>query len=678
MNQYNNDGYEIIDSNTSPYPTNRNNQYSNSRYPYTNNPNQSMQHTNYEDSLIVSQNIQQYNSCADNSSSTDWTPIISTGLIVGGTLLSALVAPVAIPVGIGAVLISVGTVLPILWPGGTNDNNRNWENFILQGSAVTCEVITTVVKDLVNTALNGLKQQYHFYNDALKYWKANPNDVNAKNNVQQIFISLYQSTIDKMSIFSMQGYETLLLSAYTGAALLQITLLAEGIQYADQWGLARNSGDFYRDQLYKSISKHIEHCEIWYKNGLNKLKSRPNIRWGAITNYRREYTLSVLNIIATFPAFDLRVYPLKEQIGLQAEFTQELFTISPDVQNFQNLPTILNLENELIPRPDLVRHLKRLSFFTRTTAGNLNNYLESITNESYRTNNNSTHLDNYGNFNNQNQGSNLTLTNPDQVIYFADILHHAYYNPPTIFGTYGIRAIDFKIGTNRQISQTLRYSSNTNPGGSIHQIYAPFPPTTQSTNLTNYQYILSRITMTKESYPIWGIGTFESTKIYGFNWIHASLNLTNSISSINPIGKKKITQISAVKAFDIDGGSVIEGPGHTGGNLVELKRSNYIKISCKIIDSAVYNLRIRYTSNTATAETNGIRITVIDKINKRTSNYALKNTIRNPQRPTSYDNFEYLNIETFSFYGTDPNIEIMLENMSSGIITIDKLEFTPQ
>ncbi|OUA82762.1 hypothetical protein [Bacillus thuringiensis] len=109
--------YEIINSNGSSYPSNRNNDYS--RYPYTNNPNQPLQHTSYKDWINGCQTNQIYDENPEIFASADTIAALSAGIIVVGTLLGATGGGAVV----GGILISIGTLLPIYWKPSSDPNN---------------------------------------------------------------------------------------------------------------------------------------------------------------------------------------------------------------------------------------------------------------------------------------------------------------------------------------------------------------------------------------------------------------------------------------------------------------------------------------------------------------------------------------------------------------------------
>lgn len=674
MNSYNNNEYEIIDSHDSPYPPNRNNDHS--RYPYTNNPNQPMQHANYKDWLNLSQHIQPYANCDNNS--FDWLAGVSAGVIVVGTMLAAIATPIATPVLVGSLIISVGTLLPFLWPGGQSDNNSVWKKFLEQGSNLTCQELTPGIKVAVDGALNNLKAQVQYFNNAVTYWErsmGNSDEARARDQAKETFRNAVQIIEGLMPTFRSSGYEVLLLSTYAQAALLQITLLHQGIQYANVWDLARDTGDFYRDRLYEAIDTHIDYCETWYQTGLNQLESNSELTFAAYVNYRREYSINVLDIIALMPTFDLRWYPDNKK-AINIEFTRNLFTIVPNLNqsnlsDFKGIQNIRKIESELNPPLNIYKNLRALDLYIYKYNDSCLGYIVNTFTPANRENRNTI---GYGNKNsNTNPSSSLSL-DPIQSIYYCTVRNYILGLIPKV----GINYINFNIATQRLITNSIQFTTNTIDYATKENIL-PFPEKIQNTSLQNFQYKLSHMTMSQNQYNT----TFyrdAASYLYGFIWTHAQSNPTNTISFTNEKNQKTITQISAVKAYELKGGRVEKGLGHTGGNLV-LFQNNYdsLSISCKI-NSGRYKLRIRYASNTNTTE--GLNIDITTPNYQYNSFLTIQNTGLASQNP-KYKQYKYAEFNSdINILNNNSTVNIQLINSKSNPYAsttfIDKLEFIPQ
>ncbi|MEI4605940.1 insecticidal delta-endotoxin Cry8Ea1 family protein [Bacillus cereus] len=683
MNPNNNHEYKIIDTNSSFYPPNY------SKYPFANNPNQPLQYNNYKDSFNeLSKNYP----LACTPSSLNWSAATSAALIVTGTLLAAIFSGglgLLIPVTTAGI-ISIGTMLPLFWSDKAPDINQVWKDFISQGSSINKRDITSAIETIVFTELNSLRDKYEFYLRALNNWKNNRNKPEAKDEVKEAFRTLHKDCVGAMAKFSPSNYEVILLSFYASAASLHIILLHEGIQYAEEWELDRAYKIFYSDELTLHINKYIDHCEYWYRKGLEQLRLHPNINWDAFNNYRSEYTISVLKVISTFPRFDLRYYPTN--IAVQMESTQKLYTTTPEIPGVETPAEIDYIEKELIPPLDLFKQLHTLNLYTFIHPINLYNYLQGIQNRSYYTNTTINTDSNYGTRTGPSYTIGLNILNNSESIYYSNIYHHSFPSGNILTGDFGIRNIEFDVVNNK--NETSRKSYNTYATNDvIVKTTLPFKPEVYNTTNKNYDYILSLITMTSREL----IGCASRTYLYGFIWTDSNVNLNNIIHSTKEVTISEretkivphITQISAVKAFTKSSNAlVIEGPGHTGSDLIKFKNIyDAISTIYRFTDSARYKMRIRYASESA--ETS-LTMTILYSeggpkeipITLRTTPDTVldSNTVINPK----YKNFHYVDVDEIILINKSPNnpyvalqINLMSREIQSKVTFIDKIEFIP-
>ncbi|WP_103574454.1 insecticidal delta-endotoxin Cry8Ea1 family protein [Bacillus thuringiensis] len=638
MNPYNNESYEIIDLNTSPYPSNRNN----SRYPYAN-------------ACGFPENV-------------DWTAGASAMIIVAGTLLSAIGSG-----GVGIVaagIISVGTLFPFFWPQD-KPTAQVWKDFIKQGDTITNKTISAAVESLVLAELNGLKSILDVYTDALELWKKDKNNIVNRDNVKSIFTNLHLQFVAAMPKFATNGYEVILLSTYTAAALLHITFLHEALQYANEWNLARSEGTFYRGQLIQAIENYINYCEKWYREGLEILK---NSTWDIYAAYQNEYTLSILNVISIFPRFDIRNFPTN--IATRLESTQKLYTTTPNMKALKTNNSIDYIKDKLIPPLDLFKKLKSLTFYTFLDSNNQYDHLQGIVNNSYYTNISTNKIFSSG----TTEGSSYQLgLASDQVIYYTDIFHHLNQSNFKD-GSLGIKIINFNIINKYNEVSQKSYDSNAT-SNLILEVILPFLKTTEK----DYKYILSYITITPQQI----VGCLSPSYIYGFIWTHSSVNLNNTIHYTNKNNFSQITQISAVKAYlKKDRVSVIEGPGHTGGDLVKFTQwDDSISTHYQFTSSGEYKIRVRYASTAQVNQTSGLSMTIYHKGNPtETWDLNINNksdTILNLNEP-KYNHFQYTEFPNKTLIiNKDPNspyLELRIDLSYKGntaTTLIDKIEFIP-
>ncbi|WP_033669494.1 delta endotoxin C-terminal domain-containing protein [Bacillus cereus] len=176
-----------------------------------------------------------------------------------------------------------------------------------------------------------------------------------------------------------------------------------------------------------------------------------------------------------------------------------------------------------------------------------------------------------------------------------------------------------------------------------------------------------------------------SSFLYGFIWTHAESNPTNTISFTNDKNQKIITQISAVKAYELKGGLVVEGAGHTGGNLVQFNTpTDSLTMSCQIAQGR-YKIRMRYASDIE--QESYLNISIETSNSSHIGRITIKNTTHVIDAPhNKYKHFQYGSVTLqngdINLLNNEPNVTISIENNqnipSYSKTLIDKIEFIPQ
>ncbi|OUA92389.1 hypothetical protein BK706_10340 [Bacillus thuringiensis serovar leesis] len=154
----------------------------------------------------------------------------------------------------------------------------------------------------------------------------------------------------------------ILIPNYANMALLYLSLLQYGAKFYNDWLRDRNktpnpansSSNDFKKKLQTKIREYINYCNKKYNEGLNTHKLKNGIYLNLYNRYRREMTLTVLDVIATFSYFDLEIYSME----FKGELTREIYTdaeISPRTE--------LNLEQHEIQftrQPHLFTYLTGL------------------------------------------------------------------------------------------------------------------------------------------------------------------------------------------------------------------------------------------------------------------------------------------------------------------------------
>ncbi|HDR6318913.1 TPA: hypothetical protein QCU53_005810, partial [Bacillus thuringiensis] len=578
--------YGVMELNSFPYSSKINNNYS--KYPLETEPNQLLQPTSDKDFLNLCH--LNYRNSGDPKDFADTGAAVSSGIIVTGTMIAAFGALTVIsaPIGVlGAIVISFGTLLPLIW--SVEKPKIFWTQFFALGETLTGQTLLDNVREEAHATLSGFGKILNNYSNAFDYWlrlkkqqipgsRPTPELQEAAQTVKTRFEIVHNSFDENLSDLQLYTYKVVLLSSYAQAANLHLNLLQQGVQFADQW-----NKDIYPSQIspsagtsvnyYKDLKKHIEdysnYCIETYNSGLSTLKNSPDITWNIFNRYRRDMTLTVLDLVATFQNYDPSIYSIDTKTELTRTIYSNLFgIIQPGVKY------TAALENALTLKPDLYKILRGLTF--NTTFGSNANYLSGISNI-YNHINSSTNV-NGPFFGNHNGSQNILNMPRGQNIIRVSFLRNKHLigipAGPTLFEPDQI--VDLKLFYGYRESEKHRYIP-----GNQGLIY-------ENTNLSfsdNSEHLSSILMI-----PPRTIGS-NLTHIYTFAWTNQSTNQQNSIL------RDAITQIPAVKANNLGVQSrIIEGPGHTGGNLIVLKDN--IRFTCQYSNPPQsFYIRIRYASN---------------------------------------------------------------------------------
>nr|ATG85667.1 insecticidal crystal protein [Bacillus thuringiensis] len=664
----NNNEYEIIDQNTSPYSSNRNN--NNSRYPFANNPNQALQQTNYKDWINMCQKNQQCGENLETFASADTIAAVSAGVIVVGTMLGAFGAPVTT-----GLIISFGTLLPIFW-GPSEDPKKVWKEFLTIGNRPFGSEVDQGIIDLLYTKVNGLRSQFEDFQRYFDLWKNNKNPVNA-DVVRQKFLSLDSDVIRELETLKGNYYITLL-PGYTQVANWHLNLLRQAAYYYDEWAPSSNlsiqsiypqdytndlqtcldncpsesgnkvSSAYYKCILKCRINEYINYCSKTYQEGLNKLKNSSDIKWNIYNEYRREMTLTVLDLIAAFPNYDLEKYP----IGTKCELTREVYT---NALMGSSSMSIAELEKSLTKDPFLITWLNKILLYTR-------NYKQPTTEDvfvftgnqlrySFTMDSNLGYSGFYGDVSYTDDTEQILEIPGNSQIVKVEVERHR--DSPDI-----IWKIDFHLNN----GAVLKYNSGStaDPNFRVRDVLT-IPPDSKG----NASHFLSYM---KSAYVTSDV---KQLRRVSFAWTHNSINYNNEI--YNDI----ITQIAAVKGhyLGLEGlaSRVIQGPGHTGGDLVDLKDD--LRLACQHSGTQQsYYIRIRYASDGDT------RIVLVIPL-MESQNIPLKSTFSGVNHDElKYKDFGYVQFPGEITLNQHSKITLIfrLQDIYSNIsVFIDKIEFIP-
>ncbi|MGX4669829.1 insecticidal delta-endotoxin Cry8Ea1 family protein [Cerasibacillus sp. JNUCC 74] len=600
------------------------------------------------------------------------------GIIVVGTMLGAL-STFTITSGL---IISFGTLFSIYWPEGEKDKTA-WRQFMKIGEDAFQEQITKNVKEDAEAKLHGLRQVLGSYEEAFQSWRklkekqilgtppSNENIQQAASLVKIRFEIAHNNLLQHMPEYQISDYKVVLLPTYAQAANLHLNLLQQGTQFADEWNkdmshsrikdeTIAGTSDYYYQKLKLYIKDYINYCVKTYYEGLNELKSSKDITWDIYNNYRFEMTLNVLDLITLYPFYDLKKYPK----GVDSELTREIYTPldgffqDTEPQKDENLEKI---ESKLTRKPGLFTWLSDLVFYTKKgTYGNEGDRLYRIDNQISYTNDVSRKSIYYG-------GKDLDSLIPSRIRY-KDFIYK-------LIVTRGFQKIvigkEYKFYNLIQHIE-LKTTNNTNlfyNAGTLNDkdykkdyVLANRENNNEITNGENYSHILSQFPLYLESL------NYQNYDYYVFTlgWTHYSVDRYNTINN------KVCTQIPAIKAYSKGTKSeVIQGPGFTGGHIINLKDS--FTIQCRVLNDTVeYQLRIIYASN-GNCNVN----LVIPGLSSQSK--FLGPTYKNDENRDLFESYVCVefpeNIKLSSNQYTD--ITFNRQDNGESLLYIDKIEFLP-
>ena len=624
---------------------------SDNRYPYANDHNAVLQNMNYKDWMVMSQR--------GLVPRVDNVTAATIGTTVAATLLWGFATNPIVGAG-AAVICAFAALFPILWPD-EQEPKKIWVEFMKYGETIFGKVIQEVEKNRALTYLVGMKKELEKYNDALEAWKKNKNRKTAEI-VKQEFNDAGDYIDTKLEELKLEGYREILLPCYAQAAFLHLNLLQQGVAFGDEWDESSNfEQDYWYNLLMKRMEEYIDYCTKTYHDGLNILKNSPDITWSIYNTYRRDMTLTVLDLIALFPNYDMRKYPK----GTKTELTREIYM---DVGNeiIDRETTLEQCEASLTREPHVFTWLTGMKLFTNNdrylTKKNCLGGVQSL----YKYTNNMSALWSPLSGSNYTHVSEQILPSNFEISKFK-ILRYKNNNIAPL--PIGITEMKWKINLVGNEGQYEEVIYNVDSGGSNesveNDIQIEQPKCNSPEKPCNLaSHILSGIFIKQKKY-----GNYDLLYKYSFGWTHTSVNRHNTIA------EDAITQIPAVKAASVKsnkGNYVVKGPGHTGGDIVKLNNYTKITIKCKVPQGKKYKVRIRYAAN------KDCELGMYIYHNGQTTVKKLLKTYSSEDY-TKYSSFQYIDfIENILMY--DDNIHFDLydnNNTSDTSILIDKIEFIP-
>ncbi|PES30626.1 insecticidal delta-endotoxin Cry8Ea1 family protein [Bacillus cereus] len=631
------------------------------RYPYAKDPNAALQNMNYKDWLVMSPGDSQ-------NGLPDKVTTAAIGTAVVGTLLWGFVANPIVG-GVASVICAFATLFPILWPD-RQEPKKVWAEFMANGEEAFGKKMQEVERSRALSYLAAMKKELEKYEDALEAWKKNKTRETAEA-VKREFNDAGDYIDNKLEELKLNGYQHILLSCYAQAAFLHLNLLEQGVKLGDKWDQysdslqTSTSSDYWYKLLLKRMEEYIDYCTKTYNEGLVILK---NSKWTTYNAYRRDMTLTVLDLIALFPNFDNRKYPMKTKTQL----TREIYT-NPLITGLYNDELTVDVgEKQLTRNPHLFTWFNGVRCYTRKRGYDVKrDALCGIKNV----------------YKNTNSADNESIDSP------------LYGNAE---GQIKNKVVDPGLDIRKLNIRRYKLSENTNPNGiqeikcSIHQAGGEFkegyplysvesldkrfeekviqpeqPELDRDKNPAALTHTLSSMFVYEK---LKGNGNHGALYTYSFAWTHDSVDRKNTIA------KDMITQIPAVKALPESKVEIIKGPGHTGGDIVKFKSHvDSLRMVCTVEEDTLqrikYKVRIRYAA----------------KDNWNLSLYfSDRGQTYTKQLPKTYSGDDYTKSSSFQYIDLveerllyDSSLELFLTSppddsgSSKESFLIDKIEFIP-
>ncbi|MEB9026801.1 insecticidal delta-endotoxin Cry8Ea1 family protein, partial [Bacillus cereus] len=600
---------------------------------------------------------------------------VRTGLQTGIDIVAVVVGALGGPVG-GILTGFLSTLFGFLWP---SNDQAVWEAFIEQMEELIEQRISDQVVRTALDDLTGIQNYYNQYLIALKEWEERPNGVRA-NLVLQRFEILHALFVSSMPSFGSgpgsQRFQAQLLVVYAQAANLHLLLLADAEKYGARWGLRESQIELYFNELQTRTRDYTNHCVNAYNNGLAGLRGTSAESWLKYHQFRREATLMAMDLIALFPYYNTRRYP----IAVNPQLTREVYTdplgvpseessLFPELRCLRwqetSAMTFSNLENAIIRPPHLFDTINNLMIYTGSFRFTNNQLIEgwighSVTSSLLASGPTTVVRRNYG--------STTSIVNyfsfNDRDVYQINTRSHTglgFQNAPL----FGITRAQFYPGGTYSVTQRNALTCEQNYN-SIDELPSldPNEPISRS-----YSHRLSHIT----SY-LHRVLTIDGINIYSGNlptyvWTHRDVDLTNTITA------DRITQLPLVKSFEIPAGTtVVRGPGFTGGDI--LRRTGVgtfgtIRVRTTAPLTQRYRIRFRFASTT--------NLFIGIRVGDRQVNYFDFGRTMNRGDELRYESFATREFTTdFNFRQPQELISVFANAFSAGQeVYFDRIEIIP-
>nr|ACF37208.1 delta-endotoxin [Bacillus thuringiensis] len=581
MSPNNQNEYEIIDMAPSTSVSNDSN-----RYPFASDPTNALQNMNYKEYLRMSEGYDSEYSGSPEVLISE-RDAVKTAISLVGTILGKLGVPL-----VGPIVSLYSTLIDVLWPGGKSQ----WEIFMEQVEALINQKIAEYARAKALAELEGLGNNYQLYLTALEEWQENPSSTRVLRDVRNRFEILDSLFTQYMPSFRVTGYEVPLLSVYAQAANLHLLLLKDASIFGEEWGFSTTAINNYYNRQMSLIAQYSDHCVQWYRTGLDRLKGSNAKQWVEYNRFRREMTLSVLDIMTLFPMYDMRTYPMETKAQLTREvYTDPIGAIGAQGSWYDSAPSFNTLESTFIRGKHLFDFITRLSIYTGRSSFSASNYLKKWIGHQISSQpiGGSIQTQTYG----TTSGSSVIAT--QQIGFTGFDVYKTLSTAGVLFAYtskyYGVSKVVFDaIYPDNKYKTTFTYNPGSEGIGAQEkdsEVELP-PETLDQPNYEAYSHRLNYVTF------------IRNPDVPVFSWTHRSADRTASRN--NFIYATKISQIPINKASRTSGGAVwnFQEGLYNGGPVMKLSGSGSQVINLRVATDAKgasqrYRIRIRYASDRA-------------------------------------------------------------------------------
>ncbi|WP_242448021.1 insecticidal delta-endotoxin Cry8Ea1 family protein, partial [Bacillus thuringiensis] len=457
-----------------------------------------------------------------------------------------------------------------------------WDAFLVQIEQLISQRIEEFARNQAISRLEGLSNLYQIYAEAFREWEADPTNPALREEMRIQFNDMNSALTTAIPLFTVQNYQVPLLSVYVQAVNLHLSVLRDVSVFGQRWGLDVATINSRYNDLTRLIGTYTDYAVRWYNTGLERVWGPDSRDWVRYNQFRRELTLTVLDIVSLFPNYDSRTYPIRTV----SQLTREIYT-NPVLENFDgSFRGSAQRIEQSIRSPHLMDILNSITIYTDAHGGYYYWSGHQIMASPVGFSGPEFTFPLYGTMGNAAPQQRI-VAQLGQGVYRT--LSSTFYRNPFIIGINNqqlsvLDGTEFAYGSSSNLPSAVYRKSGT--VDSLDEI----PP--QDNNVPprqGFSHRLSHVSMFRSGFSNSSVSIIRAPM---FSWIHRSAEFNNIIPS------SQITQIPLTKSTNLGSGtSVVKGPGFTGGDI--LRRTSPGQISTLRVNitaplSQRYRVRIRY------------------------------------------------------------------------------------